>query len=228
MEYLYFRTRWRRRLGHIWRLGLWALLCWGAAQGVSAYGAQEELARQVVRFHVLADSDTPEAQAVKEDVRDAILAYLGPGLESAGSRAEALDYLEGQLGHVQAVAQEVLQGQGLDLPVTVSLAKELFPTKAYGSLTFPAGRYLALRVNLGSGSGRNWWCVLYPSLCLTGAAAQDGTADAGNQAVLSAVLSPEAMALLTETEGTPVFRFKLIEWWEGLGAGPGDFATRSD
>lgn len=124
-----------------------------------------------LRLHILANSDAIPDQLLKLKVRDAVLAELGPLLQNAADKAEAQARLQAALPQLQAVAQRV-SGQA----VAVSLASAPFAARDYGSFALPAGVYTALRIELGAGQGHNWFCVLYPGLCLPGAEAQYPTA----------------------------------------------------
>ncbi len=119
----------------------------------------------VIRFRVIANSDNPLDQAIKLDVRDAILRELEPVLEGAHSVTQARTTLTEQVTQIQAIANQVLARLHASYRARVSLGTTVFPTKAYGSWILPAGHYTALLVRLGHAQGHNWWCVLYPSLC---------------------------------------------------------------
>lgn len=124
-------------------------------------------------------------------------------------RAEAL--LVSHLSDIQKVAQEVVAQAGYDYPVTVSLEENVsFPTKEYGSFSFPAGGYTALRVVIGDGGGQNWWCVVFPPLCMASAA------DPLTQAAAVGSLDGEDVALITEDGPEYVLKFKAAEWWQSL------------
>lgn len=132
----------------------------------SVYAAmQQELASHVVRFHVLAESDSEEDQRLKLLVKTAVLEYMEQPLARASSAEEALELLDRYTDDILRVASDVLAEQGSALPVTAKIERVYFPEKTYGDLTFPAGYYTAYRILLGSGNGQNWWCVLYPPLC---------------------------------------------------------------
>lgn len=122
--------------------------------------------KTVLRFRVIANSDNPVDQAVKLDVRDAVLRQLEPKLESASNRGQAIAAVQASLPEIQHVADRVLAAHAnIAYRAHVSLTTTEFPAKAYGSTVLPAGRYRALLVVLGQGQGHNWWCVLYPTLC---------------------------------------------------------------
>lgn len=123
----------------------------------------------VLRLHILADSDAAADQADKLAVRDALLARAGEWMYHADTQAEAVKELEANLSEIEAIAQETLRKRGSEAGVRAMVCETEFPVRTYGSVTLPAGTYQALRVEIGTGSGRNWWCVMYPSLCVPAA-----------------------------------------------------------
>lgn len=130
---------------------------------------QKALAKEVFRFHVLANSDSEEDQEVKLKVRDAVIAYMDgemSGTES-GSADDTKRWAADHLDDIEAVADQVLEQEGYSYHAGAEVVCDYFPEKTYGDITFPAGYYEALRVNLGKAEGHNWWCVLYPGLCFT-------------------------------------------------------------
>ena len=177
--------------------------------GALALRTQDELADKVVRLHVLANSDSEEDQALKLRVRDAVLEQATAILEQSADRREAESRLRGQLLELERIAAEEIAAEGYDYPVTVNLENADFPTKEYDGFTLPAGEYLALRVIIGEGKGRNWWCVVFPPLCT--AASADVPASA-----LAAGFSEEEVRLITEESQGYVLKFKAVEWWETL------------
>lgn len=126
---------------------------------------QSGIAGEVIRFHVRANSETARDQEVKMQVKDAVVSYLQPVLEEAEDVEEAAFLLSEKLSDIRGVAEKVLQQEKCIYEVNVSLKKESFPQKTYGDCTFPAGTYSAVVIELGSGQGHNWWCMLYPGLC---------------------------------------------------------------
>lgn len=179
------------------------------ASGAAALQTQDELAEKVVRLHVLANSDSAEDQALKLQVRDAVLSRAEYLLDPAADRKEAEGILRGQLLEFEAVAQETIRAAGYDYPVSVELSNTEFPTKRYAGFTLPAGEYLALRVLIGEAEGQNWWCVVYPPLCA--AASTDVPVTA-----LAAGFSEEELSLITEESPKYELKFKTVELWEAL------------
>lgn len=124
---------------------------------------QREIAGEILRFHVLANSDSEEDQEEKLKVRDAVVRKLQPLLEKSSSREETEKILLQQMDMIEETAGTVVNSK----KVKVSLTKDWFPEKTYGDCTFPSGEYRALRIEIGEARGHNWWCVLYPGLCFT-------------------------------------------------------------
>ena len=177
--------------------------------GAVALHTQSELADKVVRLHVLANSDSEEDQALKLKVRDVVLERATAILQESPDRREAESRLRGELLELERIAAAEIVAEGYDYPVTVELENTEFPTKAYDGFTLPAGEYLALRVIIGEGKGRNWWCVVFPPLCT--AASADVPASA-----LAAGFSEEEVRLITEEDRGYVLKFKAVEWCETL------------
>ncbi len=160
----------------------------------------------VIRLHVLASSDSAEDQALKLKVRDAILADTEGLLDGAASREEAAKRLRAAIPDIEAAATACLLANGCEAPVTVTLGEEDYPRRVYEDVALPAGEYLSLRVCIGEAQGKNWWCVLFPPMCLS--AATDRRADA----CLAAGLTEGQYRMITDTEGAQYkLRFKVIE-----------------
>jgi stage II sporulation protein R len=179
------------------------------ASGGLALRAQTQLAERVVRLHVLANSDGEEDQELKLLVRDRVLARATELLTQAGNRAEAESLLRRELPELEALAARELRANGCDYPVTAELTDTEFPTREYDGFTLPAGEYLALRVVIGEGAGRNWWCVVFPPLCTAASAEVPAAA-------LAAGLTEDQVGLITEEDRGYVLKFKTVEWWEQL------------
>ena len=126
---------------------------------------QQHLAREVLRFHVLANSDSSEDQELKLEVRDAVLQYLGQEMPDHMDVEETAAWVRGHTDGIEAVSLDTVRQEGYDYSVSAAVTTCYFPDKTYGDITFPAGNYEALRVEIGAAQGQNWWCVLYPNLC---------------------------------------------------------------
>lgn len=126
---------------------------------------QGELAEQVFRFHVLANSDSEEDQALKMKVKEAIIAHMKQELPESNSVETTKKWARENLVQIEQVAAEIIAEEGYDYSVKAEVTTCDFPDKTYGDITFPAGEYEALRIEIGQAEGQNWWCVLYPNLC---------------------------------------------------------------
>ena len=127
---------------------------------------EERVYADTLRLHVLAASDDTADQTAKLLVRDAVLSTYGDAFLCAESKAEAVSYLSARLPSIQETVERTLKENGLDHAVTVALAEEWFDTRTYGEYTLPEGKYTALKITLGEGKGQNFWCMLYPALCV--------------------------------------------------------------
>ena len=128
-----------------------------------------EIREDVLRLHILANSDSAEDQAVKLLVRDRILAESGSLFNSAADKTSAREKAAENTGRVEKLAEEVLAEEGFSYSVTAKVTRQFFDTRVYDGFTMPAGWYASLQIVLGEGEGHNWWCVLYPPLCISAA-----------------------------------------------------------
>lgn len=132
----------------------------------------------VVRLHVLANSDAPQDQAIKESVRDYLVDILGPQLARLNPD-QVEEFILANRDYIAHLAGQALAQAGSDLSVQVEYGIENYPTRLYGTSLWPSGRYRSLRIVLGQGQGRNWWCLLFPPLCFAGEVARDEPQEAG-------------------------------------------------
>lgn len=188
-----------------------------AAHETKAYSEriQNGIAAKVVRFHVLANSDSEADQALKLAVRDRVLQEYGALLERCTSKEETLAALENAQQEISETALACVREEGFGYPVRVSLVREEFPFKVYDDLTFPAGIYDALRIEIGAGAGQNWWCVCYPQMCFVDAAW--GTSTEESHARLQNALTEEEFLIVSAMEqeaAAPKIKLKLVEWWQ--------------
>lgn len=181
-----------------WEIAALMALSLALCAGTWAQTRQQTISSALVRLHVIADSDAAEEQAIKLEVRDAVLAYLTPVLEEAENQQQARQIIRDNLEGIAQAAFSAAQGR----QVSVTLSRESYPTREYEGFTLPAGRYESLRVILGQGQGKNWWCVVFPPLCLSAAESEK----------VQDVLNGEDLSIVTEEEGY-VLRFRLVELW---------------
>lgn len=184
------------------------LLTAGAVMAVSAFGEFQKncdsLSEKVLRLHVLANSDSEADQQLKLKVRDAILQESDRLFQQSDSKEAAMAQMATHLSDVEQVAERTLRKNGCDLPVTAALKKVKFNTRTYGNITLPAGDYDALQVEIGAAKGKNWWCVLFPSLCVP----------SSTNMQMEDVLTQDELQVV-EQSGYDV-RFKVVEWYEAV------------
>ena len=172
-----------------------------------AEATQVRLASQVIRLHVLANSDSEEDQALKLGVRDRVLETTSALLAGETEPQAAAILLDQHLDDIAQTAAQEISAQGHDDRVEVRLEQTWFPTRQYQGISLPAGNYLALRVLIGAAEGHNWWCVVFPNLCLPAVS---------ERALETSTLTPGQISLLQEEETSYVFRFKALELWQSL------------
>ena len=194
-----------------WELALLLGVALAALLGVWLDRSQSALADQVIRLHVLANSDSEADQALKLKVRDSILAAAEEYLQPGATREETEAVLREHLWELASAGAEAVAEEGYDYPVTASLVENYwFPTKEYTDFALPAGQYTALRIVIGEGGGQNWWCVVFPPLCL------GSVSEPAAQTALSAGLSEDQVSLMTGEDEGYVVKFRAMELWEGF------------
>lgn len=188
------------------------VLCAAICNVLPIHG-EEKIYDSVLRLHVLANSDSDEDQALKLKVRDAIISHVSPRVIDSQSREDAIEILQSELDKIESIAEEVVRDEGYAYPVSVTLTVEEYPTRNYEAMSFPSGEYVSLRVMIGKAEGKNWWCVLFPPLCLSSASAKSDNEDA----FIAVGLNSDQYKVITETD-EPVYklRFKLLEIVEEL------------
>ena len=200
-----------------WELALLLGVAVAALAGVWLDGQQSALSDQVIRLHVIAHSDSPEDQALKLQVRDRILAESGELLSGGATLEQARAALQDSLAELAGIGAEAVGEAGYSYPVTASLVHDYwFPTKTYTDFALPAGAYTALRIEIGAGGGQNWWCVVFPPLCL------GSVSETTQETALEAGLTENQVSLMTGEDEGYVVKFKAVElleqfkgWLEG-------------
>ena len=180
------------------------LLVLGVLYIYAEYKNKQLLGDQIIRLHVVADTNDTEDQEVKLLVRDAILKMVEKIKADAPTKEEALQRIQSKLPELQDAANTVLSDAGKQYTAVVTLLKEEFPTRYYDTFALPAGIYDSLRVTIGSGEGKNWWCVVFPDLCSAAASAdvQESAVEAG--------FTPGLSKTLTHSSGYKV-RFWILD-----------------
>ena len=185
----------------IWEASLLLALCFSLCLGTWAQAKQSSLSSSLVRLHVIAVSDDEYEQSLKLRVRDGVLSYISPKLRDVKSAQQAQEIIKNELDGIKAAAESSAEGRSVE----VTLSQEYYPTRNYEKFSLPAGKYQSLRVILGEGEGHNWWCVVFPPLCIS-AAEQE-------QAVES--MSEDMRGIVTEEDGYE-YKFRILELWGEL------------
>lgn len=177
---------------------------------------QQEIAEKIIRFHVIANSDSKEDQNLKLQVRDAVGGEMQQLLSGIENRMECEAVLRQNREQITETAERVIAQAGYDYKVETFLKEVDFPVKSYGNYTFPAGAYEALEIVIGEGAGHNWWCVMYPNMCFSGSVYEVVDEDAKNS--LKEVLSAEEYREVLES-GDYQVQFKYLTFLNELSAG---------
>ncbi len=169
-----------------------------------------KLKDNVIRFHVLANSNSAEDQRIKEQIRDEIIRYIQPIMQHVDSIEQSRILILNHMDRMQTIAENVIKLNNRNDPIKIELAISEFPTKTYGDILFPAGQYEACRILIGQAKGNNWWCVLFPPLCYLDLAT-------GIEPLNSELLSPAQYDIISfQEKKTFQVRVKLWEWLKGV------------
>ncbi len=172
--------------------------------GVGLESTCAQLKEDVLRLHILANSDSPFDQELKMQVRDSIIEEISPLYDGVTTKAEAISITQRNLDVIVQVAADVIAQHNSDYSIAAEITKEHFDTRHYDKFTMPAGMYDTLLIKIGEGKGKNWWCVMYPTLCV----------GASSNFTMKENLSDDAYSLITEDDF--VFKFKFIEYFEKI------------
>lgn len=173
---------------------------------ITSFAAQCAVVRQsTIRLHILANSDSEADQALKLLVRDAVLTQTADVFGGAQEKEQAIALAQSNKGRITAVAEQTLQQHGCDDKVTVQVVNMFFETRQYGSVMMPAGQYDAVRILIGAGAGHNWWCVMFPPMCLPAAQGKPNPA-----------LTQEQNKMLLPAQPEYEIKFAVVEAYEKL------------
>ncbi|MDU6173525.1 MAG: stage II sporulation protein R [Clostridium perfringens] len=180
------------------------------ALGVTEENVVEDISEKLIRFHVLANSDSDIDQDLKLRVKDEVLKYISPILNESQSLEESREILKREDKNIIKIAEDYIKSQGFDYTVETTLTRENFPVKEYGNIVLPQGEYEAYRILIGEGKGQNWWCVMFPPLCFIdvtkGQVAYDETEEK-----MKEVLSEEEFKSVNKKENNVKFELKVID-----------------
>ena len=181
-----------------------------SARTISQETMAARIAPDILRFHVLAESNSPKDQSLKLGVRDILLHFIQTHAPKNADKPQLARWIMQQEETLTQTAENWLSSQGAPSPVALTLTRDYFPTKTYGEASFPCGVYDAVRVTIGNGKGRNWWCVLYPSLCLTDPSCQ--TVPEGSKKELAEHMTPDDYEAIFKEPPKVKIRFRLLEF----------------
>ena len=190
----------------VFLLFIYVFIC--AQNYVSA--VSNNLSDAVFRLHVLANSDSAEDQALKLKVRDSLLNYMNDICSNCTTKEEAISLANENKKNFQQIAEQTISENGYNYPVKINIDNFYFPTKNYGDITLPTGFYDALRVEIGEAKGKNWWCVMFPSLCFIDVSS--GIVDDSAKENLEKNLEEESYSIISDKNNSEIkLKFKLIE-----------------
>ena len=171
---------------------------------------QKDIAKRILRFHVVANSDSEEDQALKIKVKDAVITYLSPLLSDSQSLEESISIAEQNYDSINDIARHVIVSEGYDYDVKCCIERTIFPVKCYGDVALPAGEYTALNIQIGNSAGKNWWCILYPPLCFVDASS-GVVPDSSKEQLQDTLTEEEYRSILNEPEKLS-FDFKYLKF----------------
>ena len=176
----------------------------------------KSISNNFLRLHVVANSDSTEDQILKYKIRDAVIDYMKPYFSNINTKNDALNILNLQKNNINDLATKIATENGYNYPVNVSIGNFYFPTKEYSEIILPEGYYDALKIELGNAKGQNWWCVMFPSLCIIDS--NNLSFSESSEQLLQENLSEEELSIISNTSTTPdiKIKFKLIELFENL------------
>ena len=183
----------------------------GEVKKISA--ASEDYKNKLIRFHVIANSDSDEDQNLKLKVRDAVIDYLQPKLELSSSIEESETIIKSEYKELENISKNIVLENGYKNDISVGIDYSTFPTKQYSNVVLPAGEYKALRIIIGEGKGKNWWCVMFPPLCFVDE--QSSIIDTETDKKLREILTEEEYELIAQNNKKQVnkveVKFKIVE-----------------
>ncbi|MBQ2676097.1 MAG: stage II sporulation protein R [Clostridia bacterium] len=190
-----------------WELSVVIALIITISLSCFSFSAQcSDIRQQVLRLHILANSDSSEDQALKLKVRDRLLSEAADLFKGAKTETDAANKARERISQLQSIAQQEISEQGYDYPVKVEVAKTYFNTRTYDNVTLPAGEYEAVRVLIGKAGGKNWWCVMFPPMCVPAAVPEQEIDD---------ILNEQQVDIVTNKPKYEI-KFKSVEIFQQL------------
>lgn len=211
MKKLFNISNFKRFLVLIILFSIYVFIC--AFSYVNAVSAN--ISSSVFRLHVIANSDSAEDQNLKYLVRDALIDYMNSVSKNSNSKDEAISIAYQHKSDFYKIAKKVINDNGYDYNVNISIGNFAFPTKNYGDISLPAGYYDALKVEIGNASGQNWWCVMFPPLCFVDIST--GIVPEDSKETIKDSLHTEEYNLINNAQTADVkFKFKLLEFFQNI------------
>lgn len=170
----------------------------------------ENISEKLIRFHVLANSNTDVDQELKMKVKDEVLKYISPMLEKSESLEESREILKKEDKNIINIAEEFIKKEGFNYSVETTLTRENFPVKEYGNIVLPQGEYEAYRILIGNGQGENWWCVMFPPLCFVDITKGQVSYDKTDKQ-MKEILSEKEFKVVNKKENEVKFEFKVFD-----------------
>ncbi|MBD5087314.1 MAG: stage II sporulation protein R [Clostridiales bacterium] len=198
---------------------LWVVCCLGIIFTFMEVGnmkgrlLQQGIANEIIRFHVLADSDKEEDQQVKLKVKDEVVCFMQEKLTAAKDKEQAREIIKDNLEEIERLAFQTLKKEGVKDKVRAYLTEKQFPVKSYGEFIFPEGIYETLQVEIGNAEGKNWWCVMFPSLCMIDES-YTVVPDSAKEKLQENLTKEEYESL--QEEDKIEYKWKIAEWWKGI------------
>ena len=174
------------------------------------------ISNSFIRFHVVANSNSTEDQIIKYKVRDSIMNYISPFLKKAHTKKDAIKIINNHLDELNIISKSLIKDEGIDYSINISVRESYFPTKDYETFTLPEGYYDALIIELGKAQGQNWWCIMFPSICIP--QADDLNLKSNAKSILEDSLDSEELSIISKNNSSTdiKIKFKLIELFENL------------
>lgn len=198
---------------------LWVVCCLGIiftfieVGNVKGRLLQQGIANEIIRFHVLADSDKEEDQQVKLKVKDEVVCFMQEKLTVAKDKEQARQIIKDNLEEIESLAFQTLKKEGVKDQVRAYLTEKQFPVKSYGEFIFPEGIYETLQVEIGNAEGKNWWCVMFPSFCMIDES-YTVVPDSAKEKLQENLTKEEYESL--QEEDKIEYKWKIAEWWKGI------------
>jgi len=176
----------------------------------STSSEQKNISNKIIRFHVLANSDSIEDQSLKLKVKDEIIKYMMPKLDKSNSIDESRKILKENDKEIKKIAENIINKNGYKYSVNTYLGQEQFPIKTYGNITLPQGQYEAYKIVIGNGQGQNWWCVMFPPLCFVDVTKGEVSTKETEQK-MKKVLKEEELNSINNSKNSYEIKFKVVE-----------------